>query len=600
MRAGVRLLLGASVLLAAPVVPAQEPPDQAPQTEPDSEAVTAEQARLDEAKELFRKANELRAAGDYEGALELYLRSRRVVPSVPNTLNAALTLDHLGRWDEALEMYESLLTSFPDLDDKDRKSIGPAMRVLRTRLGMLDVSSNVDGVLMIDGRQRGKLPLASPLPVLPGSRLVRVLKDGYDTFEQRIEIKAREKLLIDAPLQRLSRVGKLRVDDPELVGADLFIDGGKVGTLPWEGTLAPGRHRYQVRKDEVGSAPRNAIVVEGQTVLVELKAGPLGPDLRFVVDPPSAELVLDGVSLGQGQWQGRLPVGRYLIEAREPGYASERRYLDVTRERGGTSSFNLAVDEDSPRWARKEAGKPWAEGFVGYGLASSFGSDMEAHCDRGACADTSIVAGPVVGARAGWEFPFGASVELGFGYLSLSTELERAIEDSYDAGGGETASISYGYRDRIRLDGPFVLAGASLPIALGERLALGLRTDIGLVFAGMRDTLDATATAYGRSVPADVENSGKIVRSAVVFVAPELSLSYGLGAFRFGIGLSALIFPITGPRLETGDTRPTGSDACNAPPYPVECARNSDAVATERSFSPFIVWLPTLAARYTF
>jgi hypothetical protein len=606
VRAGLSVMLGAGALLAPATLFAEQPDtdhessDSVPELAPRA-PVSPEQARLDEAKELFRKANELRAAADYEGALDFYLRSRRVVPSVPNTLNAALTLDHLGRYDEALEMYESLLTSFPDLDEKDRKSIGPAMSILRNRLGMLDVSSNVAGVLMIDGRQRGKLPLASPLPVMPGSHVVRVLKDGYDTFEQNIEIKAREKLLIDARLARLTRVGKLRVDDPKLAGADLFIDGGKVGTLPWEGTLAPGRHRYQVRKDEIGSAPRSAIVVEGQTVLVEPSAGPLGPDLRFVVDPPSAQLVLDGVLLGEGQWQGRLPVGRYLIEAREPGYVVERRYLDVTRDRGGTSSFNLAIDEDSPRWARKEIGKLWLEGFVGYGLAGSFGSDMEAHCDRGACSDSGMVAGPVLGARVGWEFPIGASVELGLGFLSLSTELEREVADSYDDGvSTERVSVEYHYRDRIRLEGPFVLAGAAFPIALGARFELGLRADIGVVFAGVRDTIDATASAEGRSVPAEVQNSGKTVRSAAVFAAPELRLSYGFDAFKVGVGIAALIFPTSGPRLETGDTRAKGTDACAVPPYPVDCAKNSDAVAAERSFSPFIVWLPSISAGYTF
>jgi hypothetical protein len=32
----------------------------------------------------------------------------------------------------------------------------------------------------------------------------------------------------------------------------------------------------------------------------------------------------------------------------------------------------------------------------------------------------------------------------------------------------------------------------------------------------------------------------------------------------------------------------------------VTCAKNSGAVAGERGFSPFIVWLPSVSAGYTF
>src|SRR4029079_1027927 len=98
-----------------------------------------------------------------------YLRSHRLVPSVPNTMNSALTLDHLGRYDEALEMYQDLLTRFPDLEEKERKSVAPVIAAPRAQIGALEVSSNVAGVLMVDGRQRGKIPLSSPVPVLPGT-----------------------------------------------------------------------------------------------------------------------------------------------------------------------------------------------------------------------------------------------------------------------------------------------------------------------------------------------------------------------------------------------------------------------------------------------
>src|SRR6185503_18456536 len=70
-----------------------------------------ESQRLEQAKELFRQGNELRKVGDFQRALDFYRRSRRLVPSVPNTLNAAFCLQQLGRYDEALQLYENLLTT---------------------------------------------------------------------------------------------------------------------------------------------------------------------------------------------------------------------------------------------------------------------------------------------------------------------------------------------------------------------------------------------------------------------------------------------------------------------------------------------------------
>jgi tetratricopeptide (TPR) repeat protein len=79
-------------------------------------------ARLEEAKELFRRGVTLLTAGDTERALESFLGSRALVPSGKNTANAAICLERLGRYDEALEMYEEVLARFSkDLDDEDSR-----------------------------------------------------------------------------------------------------------------------------------------------------------------------------------------------------------------------------------------------------------------------------------------------------------------------------------------------------------------------------------------------------------------------------------------------------------------------------------------------
>src|SRR5512133_1763754 len=190
------------------------------------------------AKDLFRKGVVLLQANDVERALAYFLRSRDAQASAKNTGNAAICLSRLGRYDEALEMYEELLVHFSaDLDAEDRATLVPAMTALRDEVGAVDLSANVDGLVVIDGRARGKLPFSAPVRVLGGRHTIRIFKDGYVAYEARVDVPLRATIAVDARLSPLSGAGLLRVDDPANAGFEVHVDGAVVGLVPWEGTL---------------------------------------------------------------------------------------------------------------------------------------------------------------------------------------------------------------------------------------------------------------------------------------------------------------------------------------------------------------------------
>src|SRR5439155_2845035 len=112
----------------------------------------------------------------------------------------------------------------------------------------------------------------------------------------------------------------LRIESDALVGAHLTIYGVAMGTLPWEGTLAPGTHVYEIERNDLGTGPTSALVVQGQTILVRPEVKPLGPAVRVAVEPATAYIFIDGVKVADGGWSGRLPVGFHTIAAREEGY----------------------------------------------------------------------------------------------------------------------------------------------------------------------------------------------------------------------------------------------------------------------------------------
>ncbi|MEO7331353.1 MAG: PEGA domain-containing protein, partial [Minicystis sp.] len=396
------------------------------------------------AEELFKRGLVLLEAGDPERALEHFLRSRQAYPSSSNTADAAICLDRLGRYDEALEMYEELLVRFAaDLDAEDQANIRPAMAALRQKVGSVLVSANVEGMVMIEARERGRLPLLGPLRVNPGSYLLRVIKDGYATYEVRVVVAAGATVRVDAKLEALAAAGALRVEDPDNEGSEVFVDAVRIGRAPWEGTLGPGRHLVWTRKSDRGSAPVAVVVLQGQTALLRARSGPLGPPVRVDIDPPAAELSLDGVSLGRGSWEGRLPLGTHRLSAIESGYRPGEASLDL---REGVTApvrvkLGLTVDPSHPRWPRPSIGHLSLGAFGGYAFGGSLGSRAEQDCPHHCSGKDPSVSGLLAGLRGAYNFNFGLSLELSGGYQSLSTSLSRSRMDTY--GPGDRYRITY-------------------------------------------------------------------------------------------------------------------------------------------------------------
>ena len=576
-----RILIAVLALVSAMPALAQPKP-----TQPDP-------AQLERARELFYQGNALREAGEYEAALAKYLESRALVASVPNTMNAALCLAHLERYDEALDLYEELVAELgKELDDANRKAVIAEIARLRPKVGSIDVVANVEAELVVDARPRGRLPRLRPVRVLPGKHVIRVLKEGYESFEKTVDVTIGESTLVEVKLAVLSVAGRMRIDDASLTGARVFVDGAPVGTVPWEGTLAPGKHSCVVTRGDSGSAPTPVVVVKGQTVSIAPRIGVLGRELSIAVRPFSAEILLNEVPVGDGRWRGRLPVGRHVVEAREEGYISKKRTFTVTRNQPTEIDVALSVDEDDPRWRRAKIGSLLVEGFGGVALAPSLGSGAEASCDDNACPSDGLGVGPLVGGRIGFEFPFGLAIEVAGGYVHVDKTLERRLDRSF-----MSAPYAYELSDDLRVAGGFVAGGVGFRWGFAEILELRARALVGALFASARDEVSASATGSGRMVAVDLVGNGTTVRGADLIVLPELHFGVRISGFGVSAGLTAMIFTLEGPASAHGDLVLSG---CNTSMPDFACAPTDRAIAGERTFGPFVAWTPSLAVGYSF
>ena len=465
-------------------------------------------ASLTRAKELFRQGVALFEAGQVEHALDLFLQSRAMVPSAQNTLNAALCLDRLERWDEALELYEEMITKFGgDISASEKEGLGQALARLRAKMGAVDVVSNVGGAsLLVDGRARGRLPRNTPLPLLAGDRVVRVFKDGYKPFAATVTIMAGARARVDAVLEPLAAAGQLRVEDPDAEGADVFVDRVLVGRMPWEGTLGPGRHVIWEERDGRGSAPFEAIVVQGQLAVVRLRGRPLGQMVRVEVQPQTAVPSVDGVALGAGSFIGRLPIGAHTITIDEPGYVSQTLTIEAVAEaRPIHHVVALAIDRTHPRWPKPPAEAPRTAftigGFGGY----AFGEELNPNfLDRLRKPNyQTAVDGVLFGLRAGYKLRSGLSLELDGGYVSLTQVVTDATITSPS---GAPASV----QEIVRTRGAFAALGASVRLPSDTTLAFVSHIMAGLVASSVTrsSTSVSAGGASGTSGTTQTDQSG--------------------------------------------------------------------------------------------
>ena len=538
----------------------------------------------------------MRKLGDTERALELYLKSRAVAPSVPNTLNAAVCLRELGRFDEALELYEDLVTKFRDeITAEERTNIAAEMTSLRTKVGSIDVQANVEGALVIDGRSRGSLPLLGPVRVLPGQHMVTVVKEGYASHQAPVDVKVGETATVQAKLEPLAAAGRMKLADPALEGAEVFVDGAPVGKVPWEGPLAPGVHVLFVRKGDDGSAPMRVVLVQGQVATPSVKATALGPEMRIVTKPSTAAITIGDVPVGTGRWQGRLPLGAQVLEVSEDGYFPDKRSIDVGPKSAGNVEIELKVDESNPRWGVTDAGFAWLEVFGGFAIAPRLGTGAEKSCGSADCGSNPAALGLLVGARGGWEFPIRLSIEIAAGYFRASKTLERSVPSTLLSGEPLTFSLT----DKLTVSGPFAGAGLAYRLPFADIFEFRAHLLVGALFTFAGDDVSGSVSDGSEQMAVAIEGSGQNVSSADLFLMHGLALGLSLDQFRFGIEATGAYFALGGPASKKGAAR--GLEPCGSNPASLACRYgDSSVVASEAAYGPFFTIVPSLYAGYAF
>ena len=132
-------------------------------------------------------------------------------------------------------------------------------------------------------------------------------------------------------------------------GATLFVDNDEAGVTPIVGPIAidVGPHVLRLHKDGFADASQTVQIAGGSPAKASFTIEPLVKKTAVTVavtGAPVANIVIDGVDMGQAPFKGDLAAGRHTFEAQAQGFVTARQTTDVVFKTPLNLTLSLAEE----------------------------------------------------------------------------------------------------------------------------------------------------------------------------------------------------------------------------------------------------------------
>lgn len=157
--------------------------------------------------------------GDYESALENFLKVNAAEPNPVTVFNIARCYEKLGKLAEAYDYYKKYLATGEEVKAEDAKEALGRIEAMPSKLTVTTHPS--DAVVSIDGGEpeSGGTPVV--VDVSPGFHSVTVSLDGYETVEREIEIPIASDASVDVTLTQIPKPERKKGGVPLTLGLAL-------------------------------------------------------------------------------------------------------------------------------------------------------------------------------------------------------------------------------------------------------------------------------------------------------------------------------------------------------------------------------------------
>jgi hypothetical protein len=174
---------------------------------------------------------------------------------------------------------------------------------LTSKTGILFITSNpLDAEIIFNNKNWGKTP-KELINISPGNFEVKILLNGYETWENIVDIPYGKKITINADLikKRIS-LGEIFIDSSPQ-GAIILINSHHYGTMPKNVKgLSEGVYQINLNLEGYKKVIKNITIKPGKNTDLIEKLIPVKPTTgQIVIDsyPPNADIYLDSTNVGQ-------------------------------------------------------------------------------------------------------------------------------------------------------------------------------------------------------------------------------------------------------------------------------------------------------------
>jgi len=161
--------------------------------------------------------------------------------------------------------------------------------ILAVLTGEADITSNPSGAnLWLDGKYLGKTPKQLPALTI-GKHQIKLTLVNYKDYIGEFTVEGNKR--ISVPIELTGLPGNIIISStPD--GADVYIDGKKVGVAPYNGPLPPGNHQVRVSMNGYQSAEETVTIEPNKPKTLDLTLKK-GPDIRGdMVMVPAGEFMM--------------------------------------------------------------------------------------------------------------------------------------------------------------------------------------------------------------------------------------------------------------------------------------------------------------------
>lgn len=242
-----------------------------------------------------------------------------------------------GQYNLSLQkkLYHTHVSTF---EVKEEQSLSVPTIQLKPKFAYIAVTTNPsDAKIYLDNKSLGNAPIQRQ-QIESGTHSLRIEKALYHTQEHRINLQDGDDEALKYDLQ--PAFGTLNINsDPS--GADVYIDGTKVGTTPYTNpTIASGQYTVKVTKDKWYPAEETIEVNDGETtskiLMLSQNFGTLS------ITATGSDIYLNSRKVGTNTYKEQLQPGQYNLKAvRDKHYdATQQIYLKI----GDTQNITLAPE----------------------------------------------------------------------------------------------------------------------------------------------------------------------------------------------------------------------------------------------------------------